>query len=1488
MKLILAVATAVLAGAMLSSTDVAAQSGALYAYCFEGQVPRLCEYDVANPQTPETAFPFVFSDYIRSSINGGKLLRTESANGRLNFSLSNIDGTNSEAFGSIAEGNGISTVSLSPDLKHVAYQRNYPPSLVVYTPETGDSVVVDDGTGFQYALSLGPPKWSPDGAWLLFRQTSYDSQTYQAEFIAVVPADGSEPARQLTFPRDENLPDLQWSSDEYFDWSFSGDRIAFIRRIPTQAKDQLAVLHQRIYTVAPDERTPTLVKEFTDFNNSYGLEWSGDDTELALLVDVPFTAERRILAIKTADGSTTEYRHVSQQQATYWPERLLQWTGTRGLIVNDAGDQPDAHSNDDMCDADDAKPGEQCTLRAAIQIANATQGPDKIEFDLPPSSLTINVTADLPAITDPVVIDGTTQDGYQDKPIVTVQGSGVGGFLFGAGDSEIRGLAITGFTVGVRMAGAGKNKIEGCYVGITAAGASAPNGNGIEVVDSPDNTIGGSKAEQRNVVSGNTGVGLFVSGETSTGITIAGNYIGTNAEGDAAVGNEGNGVTIDGAPAVLIGGSTKAERNVISGNGTGGIVIQGSKSDGTRIQGNIIGLGVDGSTAIGNGSDTTSVDGHHGIAILSAPNVMIGGAATSIGSPPGNVIAANAAHGIFATGTISGNATSDGLKILGNVIGTDESGDVAHTNGAEAIYLKGAVTGAQVGEAGNGNVIVSGSLDQKSAKDAVVLEDGGETQGAPDNATIFSNTIGLNASGSAVLGDVKTAVFAFTDMDERGVAGFSIGNSEATGNRIVAIAGISVVGARSSGSVIGYNTIGLLADGELARTEQDSWGVFVAIANRLQIGGNTIGGQSFGVILASDDNVLTTNRIGTNPSGTQARPNSLGIWIPGSFAEAPVGDRNRIGESGAGNLISGNKFSGIRIGGSFSARLNKRSTGALGILETTLRTEGLSAVAAPQDGLSPDSIYVGFNRIGTDQTGQRQIGNGRGNEQNAYSGLWISDGVGTTVIGNLISGNGGGIVIGVPEDVTGSPGNVTIGANGIGTDENLRGKIPNQYGGILIIDSENNHIIPLDTGDSKPVPNVIFGNGKFGVGVRSNNTEHGNQIRGNAFGENDGPSIILLDESLEYPSFAPAAPVVLGAEVTDTGARLRFTAAVTGQVDIYASPDCRAGNAEGAVIGTADVSAGTIDLPINNLPTSTSATRLYLAVTLTAPGETGNTSELSDCIRISRSSDVFLLPIAPRQTGPVADSLQIKIEITENQNSPASKTETTTGSYAHATSSAGTLYVTRFADDLGPIRGSFDGDATSSDGTLVEPNDVATERYWTLRSDSLSAPITYSVCVDYGGLNGVNDAGKLVVVHRERPNLPWTPLASTIIEAESRLCAEGLTTFGDIGIGADSLANPVANEPEPASTLPDGLSADIYPNPSAGSATLLLRLPEPGEVTVRIYDTIGREVGLVLPASMQPGEHQIALPDADWPSGVYFVRIDLGDSVLVRSLSVVR
>ena len=328
--------------------------------------------------------------------------------------------------------------------------------------------------------------------------------------------------------------------------------------------------------------------------------------------------------------------------------------------------------------------GGACSLRGALIAANATTAQDTISFNIPQADpgfqaatqhWRINVTNDLPAIEEAVLIDGYTQPGAVTNTFTPVQGglnsvlkieiqgnintSLVALNLLGytaLTPSIFRGLAVNGFQVSqILLAGGVAHQIEGCYIGTDVLGQTALPGNiGINIAPGRTNyQIGGLLAAQRNLIASqqNTAINGFNqtgAAQEYVDLVIQGNLIGLNRQGTAALINLN-----PSAPALsflkplrnaLIGGNVANARNVISGYSAGAIRLDtlddATGSVDTRIEGNYIGTDVTGTRAIGNG-----------YAVLAQPAINITGTICDFsigGSAAGqaNLIAYSAAAGI--------------------------------------------------------------------------------------------------------------------------------------------------------------------------------------------------------------------------------------------------------------------------------------------------------------------------------------------------------------------------------------------------------------------------------------------------------------------------------------------------------------------------------------------------------------------------------------------------------------------------------------------------------------------------------------------------------------------------------------------------------------------------------------------------------------------------------------------------------------------------
>ncbi len=194
-----------------------------------------------------------------------------------------------------------------------------------------------------------------------------------------------------------------------------------------------------------------------------------------------------------------------------------------GLIVNTTTDAPDADTTDGICDTGNKLPDgrTECSLRAALMEANSDLGLDTIRFSILGAGIpVIKPTSVLPTITDPVVIDGTTQiDGLVElngATSVVTSGTarvGVDGLTIATDGATLSGLIINGFSGnGVTLQGGSGHAIQKCIIGTNKD--DDPNlgnvGHGIFISGSVGALIGGPDPEKLNTIAFNKRSGIFV------------------------------------------------------------------------------------------------------------------------------------------------------------------------------------------------------------------------------------------------------------------------------------------------------------------------------------------------------------------------------------------------------------------------------------------------------------------------------------------------------------------------------------------------------------------------------------------------------------------------------------------------------------------------------------------------------------------------------------------------------------------------------------------------------------------------------------------------------------------------------------------------------------------------------------------------------------------------------------------------------------------
>jgi VCBS repeat-containing protein len=308
-----------------------------------------------------------------------------------------------------------------------------------------------------------------------------------------------------------------------------------------------------------------------------------------------------------------------------------------------------------VTNTNDAGPG---SFRAAINCANDTPGLDTISFRIPGSEVhTITPLTVLPAITDPVIIDGYSQPGASpnsngpDQPnnaVLRIELNGIAtpalpGIRVTAGGSTVRGLVINRFYGhAIVLESGGGNRIEGNFIGTDPTGTSKYDfviaDAGINIQQSSDNVIGGVAIGAGNVISGNF-QGINIDDGSSANV-VQGNFIGTDATGTLSLGNYDLGMIIYGS-SNTVGGATVAARNIISGNGHGGDIGLAVGGNGNVIEGNYIGPDRTGTFSVGKLDDGQQYTGIFAGNSIIRNNLISGNAGFGLGLREGNVVENN-------------------------------------------------------------------------------------------------------------------------------------------------------------------------------------------------------------------------------------------------------------------------------------------------------------------------------------------------------------------------------------------------------------------------------------------------------------------------------------------------------------------------------------------------------------------------------------------------------------------------------------------------------------------------------------------------------------------------------------------------------------------------------------------------------------------------------------------------------------------------------
>ncbi len=758
-----------------------------------------------------------------------------------------------------------------------------------------------------------------------------------------------------------------------------------------------------------------------------------------------------------------------------------------------------------VTNTNDSGPG---SLRQAILDTNAIPGTDAISFNIPTSdpgynsttgTFTIALLSALPAITDPVILDGWSQPGFTNRPLIELNGAqagaGADGLVLSAGGSTVRGLVIGGFAGAGIDVQSSNNVIQGNYIGtdVTGTVALANSTNGVEIEQGAQFNLIGTNGDgvndtaERNIISGNLQRGVYIHDTGTDHNVVAGDYIGTDVTGSIALGNgtpnnwdplRNCGVLItNGAQYNRIGTSgaevdNVGERNVISGNLLNGVIIDGAGSDHNIVAGNYIGTDATGEVVVQNEG--------HGIVVHNGPQyTQIGTNGDGIGDAfEGNLVSGNGGYSIVISADYG--LSTDNNVVAGNLLGTDATGTVAL--GLSINYAGVAILGGDNNRIGTNGDGVSDALERN------VIVGHGDHAGIVVGGGNGGNGHWLGGSGNVIAGN-----YIGTDLT-----------------------GKHALGSLDSDIWLSYGAVNTRIGTNPSDTDAAAEANVIANAQR-------VGNDGHGIYLQGDINtVITGNYIGTDVTGTVALPNQKGgIFVYTDTQGTRIGyDGSGVGQALQRNIISGNTGPGVTIDYTSTTTVagnyigtDVTGTVALGNTDGVYIRDGahnntIGGVIAGDrniisgntaDGVDitdsgSDANVIEGNYIGTDVTGTVALGNGKDGVA-LYNGPQYTqigtngDGVNDAAEGNLISGNQlNGVLI---EGDYGRPStdNNVVAGNLIGTD--ATGTVvldngsasPSVYSGVKIAGGSNNRIGTNGDGVSDALErNIIVGKNN-GVGI---------------------------------------------------------------------------------------------------------------------------------------------------------------------------------------------------------------------------------------------------------------------------------------------------------------------------------------------------------------------------------------------------------------------
>lgn len=451
----------------------------------------------------------------------------------------------------------------------------------------------------------------------------------------------------------------------------------------------------------------------------------------------------------------------------------------------------------------------------------------------------------------------------------------IGGEIAGSGN-VISGNGYQGILI--RDPGTTETKVIGNIIGLDATGMNklGNHNNGIFIIAGANNNfVGGETQSARNIIANNGFNGISIINTGTSNNRIQGNFIGIDVNGERVQGNTTNGILIGaGASGNIVGGEATNQRNIISGNGDNGIIIQNAETMRNQIIGNYIGTNPVGADITGD-----KLLGNKKVGIL------------LVDGPKETEIKRNLISGNHFEGIVLRDVGTSNNRILGNFIGTDASGKRALGNVWSGIALilstnNNTIGGEGVGE---GNVISgNGGPDANSTGSGILLIEANAN-------TILGNYIGTDVAGLNPLGNKHDGITIFDQSSDNIIGDVNAGNVIGSNGD----SGVWLKGAGAQGNMVSGNHIGTDVNGaeQLPNTR---YGIYLgvgAISNTVGVSNTIVNNIVAGVAIS-----------GTTTSGNKISRNSIHDNLGGQivwFTPNGVNESLRLTDYSFAHLLSG-------------------------------------------------------------------------------------------------------------------------------------------------------------------------------------------------------------------------------------------------------------------------------------------------------------------------------------------------------------------------------------------------------------------------------------------------------------------------------------------------------------------------------------------------------------------------------------------------------